>query len=82
MSITPPFIAEFSHMHRKRKNDCAGTGVSLPVLAHGISMKLISKLMAVGLTCTGLLTAKAAPSIFISLHVVTAKLHIVFSGRF
>jgi len=50
--------------------------------APGTPMKLISKLMAGGLTCTGLLTAKAVPSIFISLHVVTARRHIVFPGRF
>jgi hypothetical protein len=44
-------------MHPKWKNGCAGTGETLPGSAHGISMKLISKLMADGLTCTVLYRA-------------------------
>lgn len=73
------WVQRYAPEMEKRRD---GTGVSLPASAHGTSMKLISKLTADGLTCTGLLTAKAAPSIFIFLRVVTAKRHIVFSERF
>lgn len=79
---TPRFTAGFNIMRLRWKNGCDGTGETVQGSAPGISMKLISKRMADGLTCTRLFTAKAAPSIFISLRAVTAKLHIVFSERF
>jgi hypothetical protein len=50
--------------------------------APGISMKLISELMADGLNCTVLLTSKAAPPIFILPNAETAKRHTGFWERF
>lgn len=37
--ITPLFIAGFSVMLLKWKNDCAGTDVTLPIFARGTLMK-------------------------------------------
>lgn len=59
----------------KWRNVSAGTGVSLPGLAHGIWMKLISKLTANGLICTAQSTAKVVLLIFISPHAETVKPH-------
>lgn len=70
------------HYALKWKNACAGTCGSLQGAAHGISVKLLSKLIAAGLTCIAQLTAEDAPLIFISPRALTAKPHTGFQERF